>query len=134
MDDRSGPGRDPRLPEDITPGSWKVICPECGAKLPGNSLTCPECGRNFEEDAVSAASPKREREGVAYSAWADVALLVGQFTAIVGCALAVFAGIYCLFHLKIVPLFLSILSFFYSLALYVVFTRVQDMTGENGRK
>jgi hypothetical protein len=119
--------RESGLPEGITPGTWKVMCPFCGAKLPGDSLVCSECGREFAADEWLARPPGPNEKGAAYSCWAEIALVIGQFVSILGCVIAVLAAIICLVRFEIVALFLAVLSFFYSLGLYVVFTRVQGM-------
>jgi hypothetical protein len=127
MSDSGRDDLDPRLLEDITPGTWKVMCPFCGAKLPGDSRVCSECGREFAPDEWIAKPPGPNEKGGVYSWWAELALIIGQFVSILGCVIAVLAAIICLVRFEIVALFLAVLSFFYSLGLYVVFTRVQGL-------
>jgi len=130
MSDSERNDREAGLPEGITPGTWKVICPLCGAKLPGDSRVCSECGNEFAADEWLAKPPGPKEKGLAYSCWAELALIIGQFVAIIGCVFAVIAAVHFLVDFEIIPFFLSILSFFYSLAFYVVFTRVQGLGKE----
>jgi hypothetical protein len=131
MDEGTKNGENPMLPEDVTPGSWKTICPGCGASIPGKWITCPKCDYDFLEDAASMDSRDRREPGIAYSAFADLALLGGQALAFIGCVAAVIAGILLILKLNILGFCVAVLSFFQSFALYVVFTRVYHMKGKD---
>lgn len=101
-------------------------CPECKRTLGETELVCPECKRDFR---CLGAPPKRE--GIAYSTAAEVALVVGQVVAALGCAVALFACALAFVQGRWVDALLAgPLGFFLLLAQLVVLMRAQDMVRE----
>jgi hypothetical protein len=126
---------------------WK--CPDCEELIEDNFDICWNCGTHM--DGTRDGSFQREpvtpdvqdpsvggvlqqprdnlpRVGIAYSPFADFALLTGQGCALLGCAGAVIFGISCLASYNwIWAIFLAPISFFLSLANFVVFARVRRL-------
>ncbi len=101
-----------------------AYCPKCKGEMGERSVVCPHCGYDFPPEP----DPVLKRTGIAYSSWADVALMVG----------AVVAGLFCLGSAigSVIALcsgqFLEALifgpvGFFLSLAMLVVFLRIQKL-------
>jgi hypothetical protein len=101
-----------------------AFCPKCNGEMGMMDRVCPKCGYDFP-------SPKLPREagpeGLAFSPLGDIALMVGQVITALQCVIAVLFAVYSLFTLHPIQSFVSIVSAFLSLALLVVFTRVQDI-------
>jgi hypothetical protein len=117
-------------PEEVPPGGWTTPCPECGESIPGKWAQCPNYSFDLREAALRAAAGEAGKSGIAYSGWADLALFVGQIASILGCISAIVYTVFQVFKEKYAALYLGPFAFFYSLALYVVFTRVGDMSKE----
>lgn len=116
---------------------WK--CPNCQELIEDNFDTCWNCGTHtdgtrdpsFTRDPDTTAKQSKEslaRSGIAYSSVADIALIIGQGCALIGCVCAIIFGIQCLRADNwIGALLLAPLSFFLSLANFVVFARVSRL-------
>ena len=100
-----------------------ATCPNCGGAMSITAAVCPHCSYDFPLQK----SDKPEPRGIAYSALADFALVIGIGCAAVGAlTMLFFIGTALLSH-KFGVAFSGVLSFFLLLALYVVFVRVADM-------
>lgn len=126
---------------------WK--CSNCEELIEDNFGACWNCGAlvdgtedpefHRDPDAPSIPDPPEEsnpellddigsRRGIAYSSFADFALLIGQGCALLGCVAAIIYGILCLMaDNRIGAGLLAPLSFFLSLANFVVFLRVSRL-------
>jgi hypothetical protein len=114
------------LEPPLEKNTWKAACPECRRRVPGNLLVCPECGHDFRADAVrEEAWSGIEREGLAYSDLADLALAIGRLTSVLGCVFIAVAAVVALLGGKLSALIWGPLGFFQSLAMYVVFVRMR---------
>jgi len=100
-----------------------AFCPKCNGEMGMMDRVCPKCGYDFPPANPRESGP----EGLAYSPLGDIALMVGQVIAALQCVIAVLFAVYSLFTLHPIRSFVSIVSAFLSLALLVVFTRVQGM-------
>ena len=78
-------------------------------------VKCSECGYDFPQSETEP-TPK----GIAYSVWADVALIVGAICA----ALGAIGSVFRFFSGEV---FTSVIGFFTMFALFVVFIRVQQI-------
>jgi hypothetical protein len=99
-----------------------AYCPRCSREMGGSETTCPHCGYDFpaEPDAVL------RRSGIAYSAWADMALMIGGVVAGLSAVVAVFYSLAMLLQGNLLcGLVLGPVGFFFNLALLVVFLRIQ---------
>ncbi len=102
-----------------------AFCPKCNGEMRGSAIACPHCGYDF--DRATADLPPR-KDGLAYSALADVALLVSGIAAGVGCMLAIVVGIGAIVNGSwLVALVYSPLAFLLQLGMLVVFLRIQNV-------
>lgn len=123
---------------------WK--CSHCEALVEDSFDTCWNCGSDpdgtvdpdFHRDPDAPSIPEppddtstvglresNQRHGVAYSLFADFILLVGQGCALLSCVAAIVFGVFCLMADNwLGAIFLAPVSFFISLANFVVFVRV----------
>ena len=115
---------DGELGDPLPKDSWKALCPECGEQVPGALLVCPECGHDFRADTDIAVPVVPQ--GLAYTVWADIALLIGQVMSLIGCAVVVGLAVIGLLLGRWSALLWGPLLAFQSLAMYVVFARVHD--------
>jgi hypothetical protein len=100
-----------------------ATCPNCKADMDAMAAVCPHCGYDFPLHQTS----KPERRGIAYSALADLSLVVGMLcTALGAISMLVFVGA-ALLDRNLRAGFSSLITFFILLALFVVFQRVADM-------
>ena len=56
-------------------------CPKCKAEMGEREAVCPKCGYDFPPTPDASLT----REGIAYSPWADIALMVGAVVAAIAC-------------------------------------------------
>jgi hypothetical protein len=101
-----------------------AYCPKCNGEMGQQDLVCPHCGYDFPPE------PERmpERTGIAYSAWADVALHVGGVVTAIVCVFTAFGSVVALFSGEFAKgLIAGPIIFFLSLAMLVVFIRVQRL-------
>jgi hypothetical protein len=85
---------------------------------------CPHCGYDFpaEPDVVL------RRAGIAYSVWADVALMVGGVVAALSAIVSIFYSLAMLIQGNFLQaLVVGPVGFFFNLALLVVFLRIQKI-------
>lgn len=129
---------------------WK--CPSCAELIDDDFEVCWNCGTRTDgtrdtsfvrdPDAPYAADPPEEstsqltedgivsgsspaRDGFAYSSFADFALIIGQGFALLGCIVAMTYALFCMeANNWIGVVLLAPMSFFLSLANFVVFARV----------
>jgi hypothetical protein len=81
----------------------------------------PSCGYDFPED-------NDDRTGIAYSTWADIALMVGGLVAGFSCVAAILYSVGMLVQGQFMQgLVAGPVAFFWSLALLVVFLRIQKV-------
>lgn len=126
---------------------WK--CPNCEELIEDNFDRCWNCGTHtdgtldtsFVPDPDSQDAPDQSKEptaqhfedsparnGIAYSIFADFALLMGQGCALIGCVCAIIYGVLCMMADNWIGVaLLAPLSFFLSLANFVVFSRVSRL-------
>jgi hypothetical protein len=87
-------------------------------------IVCPSCGYDFPSEPDRALG----RAGIAYSAWADVALMVGGVVAGLSCVGSVFYSLAMLIQGKfLLGLLVGPVAFFLNLAMLVVFLRIQKI-------
>ncbi len=99
-------------------------CPKCKGDMFDRDAVCPHCGYDFPPEPDSAA----ERSGIAYSVWAEIALMVGAVAAGLFCLLCVVGSVLAIFQGEFIRgLFIAPLCFFLSLAMLVVFLRIQKL-------
>ena len=100
-----------------------AYCPECSGEIGAYDAKCSHCGYDFP-----IMEHSEEPEGLAYSNLGDLALIIGQIAAALGCVLSVIIGFFMLFMGNFFAGFIICpLSFFLQLAQFVVFVRVQNM-------
>ena len=99
-----------------------ATCPRCKKPMDAMAAFCPHCNYDFPTH-----ERKSERRGIAYSGLADLALVVGMVAAALGCISALFTMFMALLDKQISLAFMSAITFFVLLALYVVFQRVANM-------
>ncbi len=100
-----------------------AYCPKCKGEMKAQDTVCSHCGYDFPLEP----EPRLKRTGFFYSAWAEIALMAGAIVAAFGCVVwavasvaAVILGNY-LQGLVFYPI-----SFLVSLAMLVVFVRIQN--------
>ena len=99
-----------------------AICPKCNATIGQTDVRCPECGYDFPDHPRNVP-----RTGLAYSAIADIALIVGGIAAGVGCIRAIIAAIVATMNQRWWDaFFVAPVSFFLCLAMLIVFIRIQN--------
>lgn len=105
-----------------------ATCPNCGGQMSVSQIVCPHCGYDFPLQARTGTTQTAQKKGIAYSPLADFALAIGMlFTALgaivslIGIVVLTLSGHYA------TGLIQAPISFFMSLALFVVFQRVADM-------
>jgi hypothetical protein len=87
-------------------------------------LVCPHCGYDFPAEL----SIVLQRTGIAYSAWADIALMIGGIVAGISSAAAVFYSLTMLIQCNFFQaLVVGPVAFFLNLAMLVVFLRIQKV-------
>jgi hypothetical protein len=101
-----------------------AYCPKCNGPMASDATVCPNCGYDFPAEPLVNA----KRIGIEYSAWADVALLVGAFVAALGCIAYAVAFVVLVARAEFIHgLIVAPVAFFLSLAMLVVFLRVRRM-------
>jgi hypothetical protein len=100
-----------------------ATCPNCGGAMSVTAAVCPHCSYDFPLQK----SDKPEPRGIAYSALADLSLVVGMACAALGAIAMLVAIGAALLESKYQQALVAVLLFFLLLALYVVFVRVADM-------
>jgi len=114
-----------------------AFCPKCGERVEPVDAACPRCGaallgeRRFTDHAAAfnADGVKEHRKKIAYSKWADLALIIGQIVSILGCVLTIVYSIIAILRGGFAQaLIVGPIMFFMQLAAFVVFVRVQDLT------
>lgn len=98
-----------------------AICPKCSAAMGATEVSCPACGYDFPGDAVP------QREGFAYSAFADMALIVSMLAAGLGCVASIYFAVVCLLMGVLSQSLMAVVAFFLQLGMLVVFMRVSDL-------
>lgn len=100
-----------------------ATCPNCKGAMSVTAPVCPHCGYDFPLQKPEKPQPR----GIAYSALADFALVIGMISAAIGAlGMLILCGAAVLDH-NFRAAFEAALRFFVLLALYVVFVRVVDM-------
>jgi hypothetical protein len=87
------------------------------------ATVCPHCGYDFPLDEPE----KREWRGIAYTAFADLALVVGMICAAIGAVVMLAIILFGIISKNFIVGASGVLGFFLQLALYVVYQRVADM-------
>ena len=102
-------------------------CPHCGEQMDVMETFCRNCGYDFPVQGDTVTTETTEKKGIAYSALADFALVVGMILSglgaiisLVGIVVLTLTGNYAK------GLIQAPLSFLMSFALYVVFQRAAD--------
>ena len=111
-----------------------ATCPQCKGEMGATQAICPHCGYDFPLQAaprfnsLGLANNPGNKRGVAYSQLAGCALTIGMMLTGTGAVVSL-AGIVVLTLTGNYArgLIQAPLSFFMSLALFVVFCRVADM-------
>ncbi len=126
---------------------WK--CPSCKELIQDGFDECWNCGTHADgtqnpsfsrdPDAPNAPDQSKDpiarpsvtipvRNGIAYSLFADFALLIGQGCAMIGCVCAIIYGVLCMRADDLIGfILLAPLSFCLALANFVVFSRVRRL-------
>jgi hypothetical protein len=100
-----------------------AFCPNCKGVIGQTDTVCPHCAHDFPEDKRDVTG-----RGLAYSAFATIALIVGQIVTGFGCVFTAIASIGSLSRGDLVEgLIRGPIIFFVLLALLVVFVRVQKL-------
>ena len=101
-----------------------AYCPKCNGEIGERAKVCRYCGYDFP----SEPDPALGRNGIAYSAWAEFALIIGAFVAVLGCLGSVIGSVVAVFSGRLLQGFVfGPVAFFYSLAMLVVFIRIQKL-------
>jgi hypothetical protein len=101
-----------------------AYCPKCKGEMGEADVVCPHCGYDFPPEPDSS----QRRIGLEYSVWADIALIVGAVVAALGCLGSAFYSVAMVLTREYVQgLVVGPTSFFVSLALLVVFVRIQKV-------
>jgi hypothetical protein len=99
-----------------------AVCPKCHAVMGTLDTRCPSCGYDFPDE-----SPRVPRTGFAYSALADVSLIVGSLAAGLGCMAALLYAIGAVASGEYwAAFFTAPIAFFLCFANLVVFIRIQN--------
>jgi hypothetical protein len=98
-----------------------AICPKCRAAMGATEVACPSCGYDFPAELA----PKRE--GFAYSAFADVGLIVSMMAAGLGCVVSVYFVVMFLLMGMFSQSSLAAIIVFLQLGVLIVFMRVSDL-------
>ncbi len=98
-----------------------AICPKCNAAMAATEAVCPSCGYDFPEERAP------RREGIAYSAFADVALVVSMLAVGLGCLLTLYLTVTHLLRGQASKLLESAITFFLLFGMLIVFMRVSDL-------
>lgn len=111
-----------------------ATCPQCKGEMGATQAICPQCGYDFPPqspprfNSLGLANNPKDKRGIAYSPLAGCALSIamlltgiGALASLVGAAVFILAGKYAEGFIQ------APLSFFLSLALFVVFRRIADM-------
>ncbi len=106
-----------------------ATCPQCRGEMKTLDLVCPHCGYDFPPSEPSDPQGLR-REGIEYSALADIALLISALAAALGCVASLWMIAVSLFATQrwIDALVLYPLTFFLQLGMLVVFLRTMRAT------
>jgi hypothetical protein len=91
-------------------------------------VVCPHCGYDFPPPAPSEIDPATARTGIAYSAWAGIALAVGEFVAGLACICCIISSVVNTLSGRFAEgLVRGPITFFLCLAMLVVFIRVRNL-------
>ena len=99
-----------------------ATCPKCRQQMSVMATVCPHCSYDFPETSSDLAP----RRGIAYSAVADLALVIGMLATGVSAIGVLVAIVLALLQGKVLYALAAVPLFFMSLAQYVVFQRVAD--------
>jgi hypothetical protein len=100
-----------------------AYCPECKGEMNATDSVCPHCGHDFP-----SSSDAKKRQGIEYSALADLALIVGGVVAAINCVIAIVIMLASIFERDYLKAFLYCpIGFLLSLAMLVVFLRIQKI-------
>ena len=104
-----------------------AYCPKCNGELDERDvvcLVCPHCGYDFPPEPDIT----QRRSGIAYSAWADFALFVGAVVAALVCVGFAIGSVIAVISARFIDgLLTGPVCFFLSLAMLVVFIRIQKL-------
>jgi len=101
-----------------------AYCPKCNEPLEARATMCPHCGYDFPPDP----DPVQQRKGFEYSPFADVALHIAAILSGFGALATVFMFVSALCQGQwMVALIGTPCTFFFALAMMIVFLRVQKM-------
>ena len=102
-----------------------AYCPQCKSELPLAAVVCESCGYDFPSESDGRSSSNRD--GLAYSPVADIALIISMLAATIGCIGTAIWGFAQILRGNFVSgLVQAPLAFFLQLGMLVVFIRVQD--------
>ena len=106
-----------------------ATCPKCRGEMKTLELVCPHCGYDFPPSEPADTEGFR-REGIEYSALADVALLISALAAAIGCLASLWMIGVSLFATRRWgdAFLLYPLTFFLQLGMLVVFLRTMRAT------
>ena len=70
-----------------------AFCPKCQGEIAANEVKCPKCGYDFPSPA-----PPDERQGLAYSTFAEICLVIGAVLAALFAVLNLVRGVVAVAH------------------------------------
>jgi hypothetical protein len=100
-----------------------AICPNCKGLMSSLAIVCPHCGYDFPSDKPE----KHDRRGIAYTAFADLVLVVGMICAVIGAIAMLAVILFGIISKNFIVGASGVLGFILQSALYVVYQRVADM-------
>jgi len=101
-----------------------AFCPKCGGEMGDHDAACPKCGYDFPE--YTKTFP--ERRGLEFSAWASYALNIAGIVMLLSALASLLFSIAMLLQGNwLQGLFSGPISFILSIALLIVFLRVEKI-------
>jgi hypothetical protein len=100
-----------------------AYCPKCSGAMEQREAVCPHCGYDFPPEPDITL----RRTGIAYSVWADIALMIGGFVAGTSSVVAIIYSLAMLIQGDFFALVYGPIATFFNLAMLVVFLRIQEI-------
>jgi uncharacterized membrane protein YvbJ len=68
-------------------------CPNCGGQMSVTQVVCPHCGYDFPVQNRPHTTQAAEKKGIAYTALADFALVMGMLISGLGATVSLIAAV-----------------------------------------